>query len=261
MSVYATMFVWETSKQKSTSLLALLAVADYADEETGEAFPGIAKLSKKLRMKERNTQSLLRKLADEGELIIAENKGQHTPSGRTNRYTLVGYKEWYQEVQKIALLKKQGVQDSVTRGATFRKQGVQKVAPNPSLYPSENISTAQNSAEKKPRKPNKNEPWRNALLTMFDLSPETVTRTGDKTYWTAAADLAKINFPIERIPDLYRWCKSQKWTNFSVMAMAKHGGEYLAKCQPTKIIPLDDEPIVYPDTSDYVNLAGVSNGN
>jgi hypothetical protein len=136
MSVYATMFVWETSNQKSTSLLALLAIADYADEETGEAFPGITKLSSKLRMKERNTQTLLRKIEAEGELLIDENKGVQTSTGRTNRYTLVGYREWYKEVQKIASLRKQGVQVSVTRGASFGSQGVQELAPNPSVEPS-----------------------------------------------------------------------------------------------------------------------------
>lgn len=137
MSVYATMYVWENSKQKSTSLLALLAIADYADEITGEAFPGIAALAKKLRMKERNTQTLLRILEDSGELSIALGKGQHTATGNTNRYTLVGYADWVKEVQKIAPRHNQGVQKSVSRGAKKRREGVQEVAPKPSLEPSE----------------------------------------------------------------------------------------------------------------------------
>lgn len=137
MSIYATMFVWETSTQKSTSLLALLALADYADEITGECFPGIPALAKKLRMKERNVQALLRHLQDEGEIAIGERAGQKTASGNTNRYTLNGYKEWYQEVQKIASPRNKEVQLSVSRGATFGNQEVQEVAPKPSVEPSE----------------------------------------------------------------------------------------------------------------------------
>lgn len=82
---------------------------------------------------------------------------------------------------------------------------------------------------KKPRPLHKNAPWHDALLECFGLTPETVTTTGDKTYWVAAADLAKITFPVDRIADLHEWCTDQDWPNFTVMALAKHAGEWLAE--------------------------------
>ena len=88
MSVYATMYVWETSKQKSTALLMLLALADYANQDTGQCWPGVKELAKKARMKERNAQLLLNRLAEAGEITIATNEGHQTESGRTNLYTI-----------------------------------------------------------------------------------------------------------------------------------------------------------------------------
>ncbi len=84
------------------------------------------------------------------------------------------------------------------------------------------------TAEKKPRPVNKNAPWHDELLRCFGLTPETVTTTGDKTYWFAAADLVKIQFPVDKIADLHQWCIDQDWPNFTVMALAKHAGEWLA---------------------------------
>lgn len=43
MCVEATTYIWQTSNQKSTALLMLLALADYADD-LGECWPGIEAL-------------------------------------------------------------------------------------------------------------------------------------------------------------------------------------------------------------------------
>lgn len=82
-------------------------------------------------------------------------------------------------------------------------------------------------------------PWHDALLLCFNLKPDTVTKSADRTYWTAASEMAAIKFPVENIPDLYRWCVGQGWKSFSVMAMAKHAGEWLAKKSTTPTSVLD----------------------
>lgn len=66
--------VWEKSQHSGTGLLMLLAIADFADDE-GQAFPSVATLARKCRMKERNAQYILSELIESGELAILRGNG------------------------------------------------------------------------------------------------------------------------------------------------------------------------------------------
>ena len=73
--------VWETSPQKGTALLLLLAIADFANDD-GMAWPGIATLSKKVRMSERYVHRMIKELTSAGELKVEYKAGKQG----TNRY-------------------------------------------------------------------------------------------------------------------------------------------------------------------------------
>lgn len=75
MSIACMTRVWNTSLQKGSGLLLLLAIADYADEN-GFAFPGIDTLAKKIRMEERNTRRLVERLEEAGELVVFKRPGR-----------------------------------------------------------------------------------------------------------------------------------------------------------------------------------------
>jgi len=120
MSIKAMNYVWEHSPQKGSSLLLLLAIADFADDD-GRAFPGVDRLAKKTRMGKRNTQYLIKKLVESGELIVDSNKGIETGQGKTNLYQIA----LDSRGANFAPLNSQGVQNGV--------QGVQGVAPDPSV--------------------------------------------------------------------------------------------------------------------------------
>jgi hypothetical protein len=66
--------VWERSQHSGTSLLMLLAIADFADDD-GRAYPSIPTLARKCRMKERNAQYILAELVESGELSAQRGKG------------------------------------------------------------------------------------------------------------------------------------------------------------------------------------------
>lgn len=66
--------VWEHSQHSGTSLLMLLALADFSDDD-GMAFPAVEKLAKKCRMSKRNAQDRLKELATSGELTVLKNQG------------------------------------------------------------------------------------------------------------------------------------------------------------------------------------------
>lgn len=123
--------VWEKSRARGTELLLLLAIADFANQD-GVAYPSVPTLAKKIRMSERNTHYLLKKLATAGELEIMRNAG---PRG-CNLF----------RVQTLQYANFAGVQSVVGRGANGSTKVVQSIAPEPSLNRQEqsfNVGAAQ----------------------------------------------------------------------------------------------------------------------
>lgn len=74
MSVYVSAYIWEHSRQKGAELLLLLAIADMANRE-GKAWPVVPTLSRYIRMSDRTTQRIIRKLVRSKELVILTNGG------------------------------------------------------------------------------------------------------------------------------------------------------------------------------------------
>lgn len=64
--------VWDSSPYKDGSLLLLLALADFANDE-GVCFPGVPTLAKKCRMDDRSIRRILRKF-EEDEIISIETQ-------------------------------------------------------------------------------------------------------------------------------------------------------------------------------------------
>jgi Helix-turn-helix domain len=75
MSIEVTNAVWKHSRQKSGTLLVLLALADYTNSE-GIAWPAVSTLAGKARMSERNVQRCVRALQKAGELEVRQNQGR-----------------------------------------------------------------------------------------------------------------------------------------------------------------------------------------
>ena len=88
MSIRVQAELWSSSKQAGTALLLLLAIADFADDE-GRAYPSVSTLAQKIRSSTRNTQLLLKKLKDSGELTIVYGSG---PRGCNRYQVLMGVK-------------------------------------------------------------------------------------------------------------------------------------------------------------------------
>ena len=86
--------VWKGSRHSGSALLMMLAIADFSDDK-GFAFPSVATLAEKTRMKPRNANYLLSELQSSGELAIRLGAGRNG----TNLY-------------RIALDRMEGVQPS-----------------------------------------------------------------------------------------------------------------------------------------------------
>jgi hypothetical protein len=84
VSIKVQSYVWEHSKAKGSALLLLLAIADHAHDDGKGAYPGLERLANKCRQTVRNTQILIRKLEEIGELGVSYGTGPHG----TNEYTI-----------------------------------------------------------------------------------------------------------------------------------------------------------------------------
>jgi hypothetical protein len=76
MSISVMSKVWSSSKASHGSLLVLLAIADFANDE-GEAYPSIATLQRKARLSERAAQNAIKELQEIGELSIRAGQGRN----------------------------------------------------------------------------------------------------------------------------------------------------------------------------------------
>lgn len=175
--------VWERSKHEGTSLLMLLAIADFADD-AGHAYPAVRTLAAKCRCGERNTQTILARLRKSGELEIRANEG---PKG-TNLYRVV----LAEGVQKTAPLKNSAPVQALSRGgAKAFAKGVQGAAPEPSLNHQEPSERATRSSKKRVRIPDDWRPDAKLIAWMKDARPdlnvETVT-AAFRDYWLSKGE-------------------------------------------------------------------------
>ena len=139
--------VWENSRARGTSLLVMLALADWASDDGGNIYPAIETIAKKTRISVRAVQYEIRKLTDLGELTFGSQSHINPTGQRTNDYR-INVQALQKGVQNLHPLDEKGVQ--ILRGANFAgcnpaSKGVQPIAPNPS-YPSLDTDTEQETA-------------------------------------------------------------------------------------------------------------------
>lgn len=111
MSIRLMSKVWESEQLSGSLLLLLLALADHANDQ-GVCWPSVKTLAKKARLKERQTQYLLRELETGGYLRI-EQRG--AGRGHCTHY-IVHVPKWLQQkVQSSAGIIQERVQSDAER--------------------------------------------------------------------------------------------------------------------------------------------------
>ena len=137
MSVRTMARVWADSKHSGSRLLMLLAIADFADDE-GNAYPSVATLAVKCRMKPRNANVILAALRASGELQVLENEG---PRG-TNRYHVVLSQQGVHSLAGVGVQELAGLQKLASTPAKACSPPLQRLATEPSLNHHEPSSLA-----------------------------------------------------------------------------------------------------------------------
>lgn len=78
--------VWDTYPGGGSDLLALLALADWSDDQ-GRCFPGISAIAAKTRLSRSQAQRVVHRLIDEGVVSVTGNHNGGVP-GATRRYQI-----------------------------------------------------------------------------------------------------------------------------------------------------------------------------
>lgn len=96
MSVRASSWAWEHSASTGSAFLVLLALADHAGVDHGDAWPSVRRLAERCRVDERTVQRALDRLIELGEVVLVDPAtGEEVTDreatggrGQTNRYRL-----------------------------------------------------------------------------------------------------------------------------------------------------------------------------
>ncbi|MHB1145052.1 MAG: helix-turn-helix domain-containing protein [Thiobacillus sp.] len=86
MSIRVMSLVWESYPGGGSDLLALLALADWSDDN-GKCYPSMASISKKIRLKPRQAQRVVHQLIEAGFVSVVGNEFGGKP-GATRQYRI-----------------------------------------------------------------------------------------------------------------------------------------------------------------------------
>lgn len=129
MSIQAMAWVLEKSQARLGGRLALLSIANHADQRGGNAWPAVATIARESHMSRRQVQRCLQDLVDLGELSIDSNAG---PRG-THRFTIVGMRRNAETPDKLSPPTSRAGDISDAEGMTFPTERGDRMSPEPSL--------------------------------------------------------------------------------------------------------------------------------
>lgn len=131
-------WVWEHSRAAGTDLLVLLAIADHAADDGGNAYPSVSTLARKTRVSERTVQRSIRTLVELGELAVDNQGAPIRRSDRRSNLYIVLMDNGVSACHPVGERGDSGDAYGVTSVQGFRADGVSPVSPKPSFDPSVN---------------------------------------------------------------------------------------------------------------------------
>jgi len=208
MSIKVMTAVWAKSAQKGSALLLLLAIADHADD-AGKAYPSVDTLAEKIRMTPRNTQFLLRKLEESGEISIEMNAGRR--GCNVYRITCMGENISPTEGENISPEKiSQGVKKSHRGGEKSRRKGVKGISPEPSIEPSLEPSLSSEPAPE-PKALTPQQEYFGAVCACVGWDCRTITKEQAGQVAQTAGVLQDAKYTIEDLREFWRWWRKNDW--------------------------------------------------
>jgi Helix-turn-helix domain len=89
MAINVMQWVWDKSRSRLSARLVLLAIADNASSDGGQAWPSINELARKARISVTSVHDAIRSLVELGELEVLVGGGKTGRYGTTNSYRVI----------------------------------------------------------------------------------------------------------------------------------------------------------------------------
>ena len=225
MSIKVMEWVWNHSPARDGQLLVLLAIADNANHDGGNAFPSIAELSRKSRLSQRGVRYALRGLEESRSIVTTPQAGP----GGCNRYQVV------MDPAEIApppadIAGGQDLQDGnlTQQGGQSATEGVSQIAPvtvlEPTTNPKNNTSPIADAPE---------DPIRDDVERLCRHLVERIVENGSKRptitkAWRTAARLLmdKDERSEQEIHAAIDWCQSHAFWRPNILSMPKLRDKY-----------------------------------
>lgn len=210
MSIAVSTSVWRHSQLKGTSLLILLALADWSDDD-GRSFPSVRTLARKARISERQAQKQLDLLRKAGELEVLLGMGPVTQGGRSNLYRIL--LESYPAEEGVSPGSPPVVRDRVSRatqrGVAGDVEGVSPVTPNTSDIRQDTPNARASGVEQSAKPPGVSDSvWRDFLAVLQKKG-----KVATPTYLDSIADEGKK--AGQGLPAVIRIMAEKGWASFN----------------------------------------------
>jgi hypothetical protein len=206
MSVTAMAWVWRQNLTPAAKIV-LLAIADHADDDGGNAYPSKGTLALKTGYSERQVIRIVNELTDGGWLVEEHRQVAGIPADRMPKVYRIVMQRGDNVSPRLPL---DGVTSGTLRGDIRDVDGVTSVSPKPSKEPSKNLA---------PSAARKVDPLWDAVVDVCGLSGNTLTRSERGRVATAVAELRAVGAEPAEVSvraQAYR----RKWPNVDLTPTA-----------------------------------------
>ena len=129
-------WVFDHSESTLAARLVLLSIANHADKEGLNAYPGQKLIAEEAHVSVRTVRRCVDELVEMGELAVRHHAGAHGRGGRTNYYEMVAYRRWLGREDNMSSPPIEG-RTSCPRSADILTEVRTPVADEPSVEPSD----------------------------------------------------------------------------------------------------------------------------
>lgn len=245
MSVKAMARVWDMTLPPNHKLV-LLAMADHADHDGRNIFPGIPKIAAKTGYSEMQVRRVIKKLIESQVLIVDSIR-----PGKTTIYHLANASQNDPPQNVTPNILSQG--DGDTPNISSREVVLNHQVLNHQQPADTDVSVVSPPPADKNPEPVKGKidtpipalpptgtpktvripaaqmnPMKDAIVAAFKWSWDAMTSSAKGMVQSAAKQLCEVGYKPEDIPKIYTYCQKE-FENFTPMALAKHAHAWKAK--------------------------------
>jgi hypothetical protein len=217
-------WVWESSRSEGIARLVLLAIADAASDDGGDAWPSVHTLASKAKVGERTVQRAVRRLVELGELEVRSNAGKHG----VNVYRILMGR---QSDTPVNLTPPSDSHPRQSDGASMSTQRGVTVTPEPSLTIHKKNSLGATKRRTQPRPP---DPIWDALVAACRIDTTQLTTTNRGAVNKAVAELRGVGAdPAQISARAQTYRRTYPNAALTPSALVKHWGQLNGNRQPS----------------------------